>query len=1384
MDKIEYSYSEVYKKTLEYFNGDDLATNVWISKYCMKELDNNETIHYYELTPDDMHHRLASEFYRAGIKYNNPLSEDEIYNLFKDFKYIIPQGRPMAGIGINDAVSISNCFVVGKPKQDSYGTIALIDQQIMQISKRGGGVGTDLSGYRANGSKVHNAAMTSSGPVDICANRFSNTIREVGQCIEENQKVITENGLTKIKDVKIGDKVWTKKGFIEVLKVLNNGEKELFKVKTTKGFEIITSKDHVYLAVVNGNYSEKKLSELNVGDNISLLTKPSEKKPILSEDQIISIEQVENGIAYDLSLAYENLFWCEGIYVHNCGRRGALMLSMSINHPDAESFMDSKMEDGKITGANISLKMYDKWLQQALNKETPDKEKMRLWKKIIHNAATKAEPGVLFWDTIIRESVADCYKDFGFETTCTNPCFPSSEYLLTENGYVKFGDLYKAQNKNNVITDNRVSYVEETQQERPSNWKIDNTKYGTTIREASEVFLTQKNAEVIKLNFKNGMELKCTPDHHIATLNRGMIEAKDLLSDDKILISTPTDNGTIVGKTPETEDEICAQLLGLLIGDGCVSKESKRSMFCFWGDDKERMKLYTCSLIDKLYNLYGDIKNNKNRKFSKYIISNYVERNEIVISSRWFTEYIRNRYSVNLEINKYIIPDFIINNSKTNIGKYFLSGLFYCDGSIQGMKSTGYTVRLSQSNESLLKIVQLIMHSNGITTSIKKRRNEMDRLMPDGKGGKKLYHTKANYEIITNNGCYKKFLEKIGFIGDNKKEHFVTEKILTYTPIEYTYMINREYNSTEDVYCIKEPITRSIIVNGCTTRRCGELPLCPLDSCRLMLLNLYSYVNKPFTNEASFNYALFADHSRKIMKLMDNMIDLEIEKIDKILSKIENDPEDKDTKAIEFDLWKNIKRMCLLGRRSGIGITAEGDMLAALGYKYGTKEATYFATEIQRLLTLNAYIESCDLVQIDGRKPFECFNYDLEKDNPFLNRLASNSEYYSQEFKSKWNKGRRNIALLTIAPAGSVSIETQTTSGIEPLFMVKYKRRRKLDIDSLIKPDFIDKNGDKFSEYNVVHNKFIKWYSVYENIDFNEARKILEKIGDEEFDNIFKKSPYFGATSNDCNWVEKVHMQGEIQKYIDHSISVTVNLPKGTTEDIVEQVYEEAWKSGCKGCTIYVDGSRDGVLIKDEKKDNDCHCKDFINAKVPPRPKTLPCKLIRFSNNKEKWIAAVGLYEEKPYEIFTGLLEKLNVSNNINDGFILKEKCDRTITDEEGNKKIIQTSCYYLQYKNDNNELITLETPLSETFNQDYWNYAKMVSGLLQGISLNYALKIIKSLKLGDDTINTWKNGVIRALKRFMKDEELDDVCPECGAKLWRISGCVQCPNCSYSKCN
>ena len=859
-----YNYNEVYDNTLKYFNGDELATNVWITKYAKSELLEDGTTIYYEKTPDDMFHRIASEIARAGEKYNNPLSENEVYELIKDYKYILFAGRPMAGIGVDDAVSISNCFVVGRPGQDSYGTIATIDQEIMQLSKRGGGVGTDLSAYRPGGAKVHNAARTSSGPVEICATRFSNTIREVGQN----------------------------------------------------------------------------------------------------------------------------------------GRRGALMLSMDINHPSAEEFMDAKMEEGKITGANISMKLYDDWMKKALGIGCEmDIEKNRLWKKIIHNATTKAEPGVLFWDTILRESPADCYADFGFKTISTNPC--------------------------------------------------------------------------------------------------------------------------------------------------------------------------------------------------------------------------------------------------------------------------------------------------------------------------------------------------------------------------------------------------------------GEIPLAAGDACRLMSLNLYSYVDNPFTKDARFNFEKFINHAKLSIKLMDNMIDLENEKIDKILAKVETDPEDEETKAVEKNLWKRVKRMNNFGRRSGIGFTALGDMLAALGIKYGTPEATHFVEYVQKVMATAVYIGSCDLVQVDGRPTFGCFDYELEKNNLFLNRLTMPSEFLMEynpandyanilatEFEKKWtnNLGRRNIALLTCAPAGSLSTQSQTTSGLEPVFMISYRRRRKIDKNSGIKPDFIDKTGDAFIEFNVVHHKFITWYAAYKNISFNEAKATLEKMSDVEIQNVIKESPYYKATAMDCDWHERINMQAALQRYVDHSLSVTCNLPKGTTEDVVEDVYRTAWESGCKGCTIYVDGSRDGVLINKEEKKK-CECAEFMDTTTPKRPKKLPCKIIRFSNKGVKWIAAVGLYEGRPYEIFTGLAEKLNIPNGIDSGFIVRNKIPKEVFNEDsGKNEIIKVSRYDIEFTL--NDEIQIIPGLSTIFNEEYWNYGKLISGLLRhGMPVNYVVKVISSMDFKNDGINSWKNGVIRALKTFTKDEDLHEPCPKCGGHLRRESGCIQCVDCGWSKC-
>ena len=834
---------QVREKATKYFKGDELAANVWLNKYALKDTEGN----IYENTPDEMHWRIAHEIARIEKKYPNPLTAHDVYILLKDFKYIIPQGGPMAGIG-NDFQnsSLSNCFVIGnETADDSYGGIMKIDQEQVQLMKRRGGVGHDLSHIRPEGSPVKNSALTSTGIVPFME-RYSNSTREVAQD----------------------------------------------------------------------------------------------------------------------------------------GRRGALMLSISIKHPDSENFIDAKMEKGKVTGANVSVKINDEFMQAVKNNtsfiqqypidsKTPTYTKevnaRILWNKIIHNAWASAEPGVLFWDTVIRESIPDCYADLGFKTVSTNPC--------------------------------------------------------------------------------------------------------------------------------------------------------------------------------------------------------------------------------------------------------------------------------------------------------------------------------------------------------------------------------------------------------------GEIPLCPYDSCRLLALNLYSYVENPFTEKATFNSELFSKHVHYAQRIMDDIIDLEVEKIDGIINKIKNDPEGEEVKRIELKLWENIRKKSLQGRRTGIGITAEGDMVAALGSRYGTTEATNFSIEVHKMLALEAYRSSVDLAEERGM--FPVFDLQKEKNNPFINRIK---EAAPNIYEKMERVGRRNIALLTIAPTGSVSICTQTTSGIEPAYMVSYKRRRKVNPnDKNVSITFVDEVGDAWEEYNVFHPKFEKWLEI-NKYDIAEVKAYDEN----KLNAIIAKSPYYKATSNDVDWVEKVRMQGEVQKWVDHSISVTVNLPKDATEELVSNVYQTAWASGCKGMTIYRDGSRDGVLISNDSKEKTSS--KFEETKAPPRPKKLEAEIVRFQNDYEKWVAVVGLMDGKPYEIFTGKADEFYLPPWVNKGWVVKNKDEKA-----------ESARYDFTFADKAGYKVTIEG-LSRSFDKVYWNYAKLISGILRhGMPLQYAINLVGNLTFDNESINTWKNGVVRTLKKFISDGTVNkkETCPECHAEesLMYKEGCLVCKECGYSKC-
>lgn len=839
-----FTYDEAFKESLKYFDGDELAARVWVNKYALKDSFGN----IYEQSPADMHWRIANEIARIESKYENPLSADQIFELLDHFRYIIPAGSPMTGIGNQFQIaSLSNCFVIGLDgNSDSYGAIMKIDEEQVQLMKRRGGVGHDLSDIRPKGSPVKNSALTSTGLVPFME-RYSNSTREVAQD----------------------------------------------------------------------------------------------------------------------------------------GRRGALMLSVSIKHPDSEAFIDAKMEEGKITGANVSVKIDDEFMR-AVEAEASYEQQFpisgdhpifnktidakTLWKKIIHNAWKSAEPGVLFWDTIIRESVPDCYADLGYKTVSTNPC--------------------------------------------------------------------------------------------------------------------------------------------------------------------------------------------------------------------------------------------------------------------------------------------------------------------------------------------------------------------------------------------------------------GEIPLCPYDSCRLLALNLYSYVDNPFTPQATFNFEKFRKHVMVAQRIMDDIIDLEQEKIQAILAKIDSDPQDDETKFTEYSLWKKIDRKCEEGRRTGVGITAEGDMLAAMNLRYGTTEATDFAVQVQRALALAAYRSS--VIMAKERGAFKLFDVNREKDNPFINRLR---EADPELYEMMKQYGRRNIACLTIAPTGTTSLMTQTTSGIEPVFMAVYKRRRKVNPnDPKVHIDYVDESGDAFEEYIVYHQKFLTWMKA-------NGYDVEKNYTQEELDELLSHSPYHKATANDVDWVEKVRMQGAIQKWVDHSISVTVNLPNDITEEVVNDIYITAWKSGCKGCTIYRDGSRSGVMIEVKKKDKPemPYCKQPEVTET--RPESLECDVVRFQNNKEKWVAFVGLLDGYPYEIFTGLQdddEGIVLPKSVTKGRIIKQAC------EDGTKR------YDFQFENKRGYKTTVEG-LSEKFNKEYWNYAKLISGVLRyRMPVERVIKLVSSLQLGDENINTWKNGVERALKKYIKDgtKASGQICPNCGHEsLIYQEGCLICKNCGASRC-
>jgi len=1217
----KYTRQEVEQKTIEYFKGDALASEVWINKYALKDSDGN----IYELSPDDMHKRLAKELNRIEQKYPNPLSEDLIYNLLKDFKYVIPQGGPMSGIGNNlQIVSLSNCFVIGN-YSDSYGGIMNTDEQQVQLMKRRGGVGHDLSHIRPKGSPVKNSALTSTGVVPFME-RYSNSTREVAQD----------------------------------------------------------------------------------------------------------------------------------------GRRGALMLSISVKHPDAEDFIDAKMTQGKVTGANVSVRLDDEFMKCVIEEKpytqkypidsdnpvfTKEIDAKKLWKKIIYNAWKSAEPGLLFWDTIIKESVPDCYLEHGFKTVSTNPSLRWNTKILTKNGIFNIKDVAD-NNGGKVIVKNILG-----------EWK------------SGVAFKSGENKQLYKITFTNSaFEVYCTPEHKWPLINtNGQIinqhtgnvlkkETKDLSRLDKIYFPQFND----VLNINKDLTEIDGFISGWNLGDGWISyhKLHKSNLYGFLFSKED----YDNNIHIKVLNYI----NNLNEKECN------IRENKGLYEFSTSSKIIDNFFKKIGQTNKKDGLPTITWESNDNFIKGLIDGLFSSDGSVDDKRRI---ITYTTCHEKLAKDVHKLLSFYGIKSYLTKGTSEN----PFNK--EKLSH---RYDIRINNKSIIKF-NNIFKLSNINKQNKINNIILSDNYGKYSnnseILSNREYlviknveltDIYEDVYDITVfDNTHTFQTEVGITGNCGEIPLNVGDSCRLLALNLYSYVENPFTPNAKFNYELFKEHVIYAQRFMDDIVDLEIEKIDQILYKIDKDPEPEHIKIVERELWKLIKENAIKGRRTGLGITSDGDMIAAMGLIYGTPEATDFAENVHKILATYAYKSS--IIMAEERCSFTVFNKENERNNPFVNRvLNSLKEFKENEIIEKYNKtGRRNISLLTIAPTGSVSIVTQTTSGIEPVFLPSYTRRRKINPnDKNSKSVHVDEVGDHWEEYNVFHHKFKVWAEINGYDTSN-----LEFMKQSELDEIIKKSPYYKATSNDVDWVEKVKMQGKIQKWVDHSISVTINLPSDVTEELVSKVYQTGWESGCKGITVYRDGSRSGVLITkiDTKKTN-----IFQENNAPKRPESLPCDVYRFQNKGEKWIGFMGLYDNRPYEIFTGLQESVNIPNNVMKGEIKKVKGVESDGHSRYDFIYIDKDGYKQEFRG-----------LSRAFNREFWNTGRLISAVLRhGMPLPNVLQIIDKLIFDSDNIiiiSTWKQGIRRIIKKYIKEGTMvkGQICENCGSeRIVFKEGCMTCLDCGTSKCD
>lgn len=1334
-----YLRSEVEKSTSDYFGGDELATQVWINKYCLKDSDGN----LYEKNPDDMHRRLSKELARIERKYPNPLSEEKIYETLKGFKRIVPQGSPMAGIG-NDfqVTSISNCFVIGNEKDaDSYGGIFKLDQEVAQLQKRRAGVGMDLSFIRPKGTPVKNSAITSTGVVPFME-RYSNTTREVAQ--DGRRGALLESISIKHPD---------SEDFIDA---------KMIKGKVTGANVSIRIDDEFMDAAIN---DKSYITQYPVDSKNPKITKEIDAKKLWKK----IIHNAWKCVPYDTEIPiYEN-----GVF--KIIKIGDLCENKNKNH---------KYEA-------ISLNLHTLKISK---KTITDFQKYKNNKKVF-KLKTKSLKSVSATNDHILYVLRD-EKVYNI---------PISQIKIGD--YLICSKQIKLDNSHNDEVELDVKYFNNNSSVYFDNFKevLNNDNIIKTLGSYKK---TKKATQYIycgKLPVKEYLKIK------------DKIKPQNL----KILPNFSGNKNVYIDQKYKLTENLM-KFIGIWYAEGSYHGNSLR------------LHININEFEDYKY-IFEYVKN-------KFHLNYTLERKNKSLTVCFFSSFLINlmkSMGVLYNNKEKIIPNQFFSLSKKLIAS-FLSGLYSGDGTC-----SGGIISISQSNKKMMKDIQTLLlvfniHSKlyvsekkGIKIINKKKCNIKNNYKIDiYKEFNKTFYSEISFLLKEKNKLLKKNittsidffsipLKKETFnklrlfsrkktskrlIESNKKNHIIDKKIYE-NDVFYDEVIEvREDKKQNYVYDITVKdnhtfiLANSIAISNSaepgllfwnniinesipdcyadlgfkttSTNPCGEITLCPSDSCRLLAINLYGYVNNPFTPDSSFNWDLFKNDAVIAERLMDDIVDLELEKIDKIIEKIENDPEEPHIKEAELNLWKNIKDKAERGRRTGLGITGEGDMLAALGYTYGTDEGNKFSEKIHKQLKHSAYYSS--VIMAKERGPFPMYDSEREKNNPFILRIKKEDpDLYNLMLKH----GRRNIALLTIAPTGSVSLLTQTTSGIEPVFLPAYKRRVKINPnDKNSRVDFTDEIGDHWMEYLVFHYNFKTWLE-QNGYDVDEVKAMKMS----EVQEIIKKSPYYKATSNDVDWVKKVEMQGLIQQHVDHSISVTVNLPNDVTEETVAKVYETGWRSKCKGITVYRDGSRSGVLISDDDKKEVVKNEIFNDNHAPKRPKRLKADIVRFQNNLEKWVAVVGKLDDRPYEFFTGRLQ-----NGLSELPTTIEQCEvvkKILYDDQGNR----TKRYDIEYIDSNGEKVIYEG-INQTFDPEYWNYAKLISSVMRhGMPTSYIYELVRSLNLNDEHLNTWKAGVERVIKRYIKDgEKTKDIkCPECGSKNLEFKeGCLTCVDCGSSKCS